>query len=217
MSAARLFATCLLTCSFVAVRPAAAQTATGTPVAEAARQGDLVARLRVGPAYLSATEAFNELADRNYSGAGFAFDAEIGGWVTSNVSLCVELSGALAFDASAADAATLTSGGSAAADLSTAGIGPSITYTFHPGSIYLATNPAFTIMRTSSPDHFFLAKDWGSNHFGVGIGFVVGGEWRVSDRWRLGVAAQARYAALSGNGDVSSMSEYALSFSATHD
>ena len=173
-------------------------------------------RLRVGPAYLETTEGFGEIADRRYSGAGLAFDAEIGGALSPHVTLCAEVTGALAFDASADDSATLASGGSPAADLSTAGIGPSITYRSDPGSIYLATNPALTIMRTSSPDHFFLAKDWGSNHFGVGIGFVVGGEWKVSSGWQLGVAAEARYAALSGNGDLSSMSEYALSFTATH-
>jgi len=216
MSAPRFFATCLLSWSLLAGRPAAAQTATDTPPAHAARQGDLALRLRVGPAYLSTTEAFNELADRNHSGGGFAFDAEIGGWVSSNVTLCAEVSGAVAFDASADDARTVYSGGFAAADLSTVGIGPSITYV-SPWSIYLGVSPAFTIMRTSPTDHFFLAKDWGSNYFGVGMGFVVAREWRVSDRWRLGAAAQARYAALPSNGDVSTMTEYALSVSATHE
>jgi hypothetical protein len=193
------------------VGPALGQTATDAP-----REGDLVLRLRVGPGYLSTTTGFNEGSDRSYSGAGFAFDAEIGGSLTSNVTLCAEVSGALALDASADDSATVVSGGSPATDLSTAGIGPSFTYTFNPRSIYIASNPAFTIVRTSSPDHFFLAKNWGSNQFGVGIGFVVGGEWQISSPWRLGVAAEARYAALSGFGDVSTMSEYALFVSATH-
>ena len=173
-------------------------------------------RLRVGPAYLSTTEAFNEVSDQNHSGGGFAFDAEIGGWVSSNVTLCAELSGAVAFNASADDARTVYTGGLAAADLSTAGIGPSITYVNARG-IYLGVSPAFTIMRTSVTDHFFLANAWGTNYFGVGIGFVAGREWRVSDRWRLGAAVQARYAALPSNGDVSTMSEYAFSLSATHD
>jgi hypothetical protein len=216
MSSTHLFATWLLACSVLAARPVAAQTATGAPPSESAQQGGLALRLRVGPAYLSTTEAFNELRDRNHSGAGFAFDAEIGGWLTSNVTLCAQVSGAVAFDASADDAATVYSGGLAAADLSTAGIGPSITYVRSDG-IYVGASPAFTIMRTSATDHFFLAKDWGSNYFGVGIGFDVGREWRVSDRWRLGAAAQAKYAALPSNGSVSTMSEYALSFSATHD
>jgi hypothetical protein len=69
------------------------------------------------------TTGFGEIAGRSYSGAGFAFDAEIGGSLTSNATLCAEVSGALAFDASADNSATLASGGSPAADLSTAGIG----------------------------------------------------------------------------------------------
>ena len=216
MSPTRLFVTWLLACSVLAARPAAAQTATGAAPAEAARRDELVLRLRVGPAYLSTTEAFNELADRNHSGGGIAFDAEVGGWVSSNVTLCAELSGAIAFDAAADDARTVSSGGLAGADLSTAGIGPSLTYV-NARSIYLGVSPAFTIMRTSATDHFFLAKGWGDNYFGLGIGFVAGREWRVSDRWQLGAAVQARYAALPSNGDVSTMSEYAFSFSATHD
>ena len=177
-------------------------------------------RLRVGLAHLSTTIGFGETGYRNYSGAGFAFNAEMGGSLTSNVSLCAELSGALALDASADDSTTLASGGSPTADLSTAGIGPNITYTFHrfnQGNIYVATNPALTIVRTSAPDHFFLAKDWGSNYFGVGIAFAGGAEWHISKGWQLGVAAEARYAAVSGIGDISTMREYALFVSATYD
>ena len=220
MPTTRLLATCLLAGAALAGRPASAQTPGQAPPGDASRHGGPVLRLRVGPAYLSSTIGFGELSDRTYSGAGFAFGAEIGGPLTPKVTLCLQLSGALARDASASNTGTLVSGGSATADVSTAGIGPSITYTFHNfdrGTIYVATNPGVTILRNSSPDHFFLAKNWGSNYFGVGVGFMVGGQWHVSDGWSLGVAGEARYAALSGNGDVSTMSEYALSFSATYD
>jgi hypothetical protein len=220
MSSMRLSATCLLACSSLVVlapRPASAQTAGDTSAGDPSPQGGPVLRLRAGPTYLSSTIGYNEIADRHYSGAGFAFDVEIGGALTPNVTLCAQLSGAVAFDASAGDAATVAGGGSPGTDLSTAGIGPSFTYAFHPGNIYVGTNPAFTIVRSSDPDHFFLAKNWGSNYFGVGIGFVVGGEWQVSSGWRLGVAGEARYAALSGNGDLSTMSQYTLFFSATYD
>jgi hypothetical protein len=220
MPSSRLLAICLLTFAAFAARPAfaqTAQTANDPPSGDASPRGGPVLRLRVGPAYLSSTIGFGEVPDRSYSGAAFAFDAEIGGPVTSNVTLCLQLSGALALDASADNSGTLSSGGSATADLSTAGIGPSITYVLHPGNVYLATNPALTIVRTSDPGHFFLAKDWGSNYFGVGIAFVVGGEWHVSNGWSLGVAGEARYAAVSGIGDISTMSQYALFFSATYD
>lgn len=220
MSSVHLFATCLLAGAVFVERPASAQTTTDAPPEDASQHGGPVLRLRVGPAYLSSTIGFGETADRNYSGGGFAFNAEIAGSLTSNVTLGAELSGALSLDASADDARTVYSGGSPTAALSTAGIGPSITYTFHrfnQAKMYVATNPAFTIVRTSAPDHFFLAKDWGSNYFGVGIAFVGGAEWHVSNGWQLGVAAEARYAAVSGIGDISTMSEYALFFSATYD
>jgi len=211
LTASGLLAGCLLACAVLAGGTAAAQmpqTANGSPAGDPSPRGGPVLRLRVGPAYLSSTIGFGETADRIYSGAGFAFDAELGGNVASNVALCAEVSGALAPGLSA---------GGATSDLSTAGIGPSITYSFDPGNVYLATNPALTIVRISSPDHFVLARNTGSNYFGVGIGFVVGGQWRVSSGWRLGAAAEARYAALTGVGDISTMSAYALFFSATHD
>jgi hypothetical protein len=219
MASAHLLVIGLLAGAVLAERPALAQTArttTDPPPEGGASRGGPVLRLRVGPSYLSSTIGFNELADRGYASGCLAFAAEIGGSVSPHVTVCAELSGALAFDASATDAATLQSGGSPSADLSTAGLGPSFTYAFDPGNAYLATNPAFTIVRTSDPNHFFLAQDWGSNHFGVGIGFVVGGQWRVSSGWRLGAAAEARYAAVSGNGDLSTMSQYSLFFSATY-
>jgi hypothetical protein len=216
MSATRLLVICLLAGAAFAARPAFAQTAGDPRPAEGAPRGGPVVRLRLGPSYLNATIGFGEAGHENFVGGGFGFDAEIGGPVSPNVTVGAELSGALALDASAGDT-TFVSGGASSADVSTAGIGASFTYTFNPGNIYLATNPAITILRTSSPDHFFLAKNWGSNYFGVGIGFVVGGQWRVSSGWQLGVAGEARYAAVSGVGDISTLSAYALFFSATYD
>ena len=220
MPSTRLLATCVLAGALFAGRPASAQTAGDAPPGDASQRGGPVLRLRVGPAYLGASIGFGEIPDRSYSGGGFAFDVEIGGALSPNVTLGAEVFGALALDASTNGSANAAFGESPTADLSTAGVGPSVTYTFRrfdQGNIYFATNPAFTIVRTSDPDHFFLAKDWGSNHFGVGIAFVVGAEWHVSSGWRLGPVLEARYAAVSGNGDVSTMSEYALLFSATYD
>jgi hypothetical protein len=219
MPSTRLLATCFLAGALLAGRPASAQTAGDAPPGDASRRGGPVLRLRVGPAYLGASIGFGESPARNYSGGGFAFDVEIGGALSPNVTLGAEVFGALALDASTDGSANLATGESPTSDLSTAGVGPSVTYTFHRfehGNIYFAGNPAFTIVRTSDPDHFFLAKDWGSNFFGVGITFVVGAEWHVSSGWRLGPVVEARYAALSGNGDLSTMSEYVLFLSATY-
>jgi hypothetical protein len=216
----RLLATGLLACAVSAGRPAWAQTAGDTPPADASQPDGTVLRLRVGPTYLGASIGFGEIPARSYSGGGFAFDVEIGGALSPSVTLGAEVFGALALDASTDGSANVATGESPTSDLSTAGVGPSVTYTFHRfdrGNIYFAVNPAFTIVRASDPDHFFLAKDWGSNYFGVGIAFVVGAEWHLSSGWRIGPVVEARYAALSGNGDVSTMSEYALFFSASYD
>src|SRR5262249_12657171 len=127
MSSRRLLVIGLLAGAAFVARRASAQTAGDLRSAEGAPRGGPALRLRVGPAYLSSTIGFNEIADRGYSGGGFAFAAEVGGSLSPHVTLGAELSGALAGSASASNAATVTGGGSPSADLSTAGIGPSFT------------------------------------------------------------------------------------------
>jgi len=107
-------------------------------------------RLRVGPAYLGASIGFGEMAARSYSGGGFAFDVEIGGALSPNVTLGAEVFGALALDASTDGSANVATGESPTSDLSTAGVGPSVTYTFHrfgQGNIYFAGNPILSLTR----------------------------------------------------------------------
>jgi len=215
MSFRRCLVTCLLAGAVFAGRQAVAQTASEPPLGDVSRSGPVV-RLRAGPTYLSTTIGYGESADRSYAGPGFTFDAEIGGWRSSHVSICLALSGAVALAASARDPGTISNGG-ASADLSTAAIGPSIGYTFGASEVYLGATPSLSFVRVSSPDHFFLAKYWGSNYGGVGIAFLVSKEWRISEGWQIGLAGEARYAAVSGVGDVSTMSAYSLLFSAAFD
>jgi hypothetical protein len=192
----RLLATCLLAGAVLAGRSASAQT---------------VLRLRLGPAYLSTTlSKVPDLSAQRYSGAGVAFAAELGRPLTSTVTLCAELAGALVPDANAVDSGTLETG-TAAADLATAGIGASFTYT-NPSNFYVAANPALMTLLTD-----YLGRDGSYLDLGVEIGFVVGYEWHVSSGWRLGLAGEARYAAMGGAQDISLMSQYALLFSATRD
>ena len=210
MTSARLLASCLLACAIFGARPARAETAGETPAGEGAQPGGTVLRLRLGPTYLSTRlNRVPDLSAERYAGAGVAFDAEIGRARASTFTVCAELSGALVPGANAADSGTLDSG-TAVADLATAAVGASFTYT-NPANFYVAATPA--LMTIVVDDHGRK-----SSYFdpGLEIGFVAGGEWRVSRRWRLGLAAEARYAAMGGSPDISTMSQYALLFSASH-
>ncbi len=108
----------------------------------------MVLRLRIGPAYLSATLGQQDLPAEQYAGAGFAFDAEIGGSLTSTVTACFEVSGMLAPNAKADNSGT-TLTGAPTVDLEKASLGASFTYT-NPSNIYFAANPALTILRLTN-------------------------------------------------------------------
>jgi hypothetical protein len=203
--------TCLLTCAVFIPWPAWAQAASETPPGDASPHGGTVLRLRLGPTYLSTrVNKVPDLSAERYSGIGVAFDAEVGRPLTSAVTLCAELSGALVPSARADDSGTLDSG-TPIADLATAGAGASLTYTT-PWNFYVAANSAVMTFVTN-----YHGRNWSNFDLGLEIGFVAGGEWRVSSGWRLGLAGEARYAAMGGSPVISTMSQYALLFSATHD
>jgi hypothetical protein len=211
MPSARLLVTCLLTCAAFFPRPARAQAAGESPPGDASQHGGALWRLRLGPTYLSAR--FNkipDLASERYSGAGVAFDAEVGRSPTSPFTIRAALSGALVPHAGADDSGTLETG-TAVADLATAGVGASFTYAT-PADLYVAANPAFMAVLINY--HGQVSTDF---DLGFALGFVAGGEWRVSSGWRLGLAAEARYALMAGSPVFSIMSQYSLLFSATYD
>lgn len=158
--------------------------------------------------------------DRTISGSGLAMSFALGGALSPHLILYGEMLVSQALDPKV-DAA-----GSSQAlgyDLNLSGIGPGVAYYLVPLNMYLSATLAFSkVSQSSTNNGSNSARNVDITEVGVGMSFMVGKEWWVSQDWGLGLAGQLHLASMktkpqdAGTDDRMTATALSLLFSATY-
>lgn len=147
--------------------------------------------------------------ETTFEDASGVFSLMLGGAVSENTILHVELATASMTDPDMSDASF---SGRVNGDMSTSLFGFGLTQYYMPANAYVSVTVGSA--QTTIDD----GESWESDD-GLGVKLMIGKEWWISDNWGLGLAGQVLYANC-GGGDISTSDiktmAYALLFSATY-
>ncbi len=151
-------------------------------------------RLAGGPGYSRSTVKYQG-ADLETTGGGAALSVAIGGSVVEDLAIHAELFGVSAVAPTVSQNGTRIGSGSREDSLSSVGIGAGLTYYFSPTNLYLSA--AFGMGRVALRAN----GDEVHSDTGIGLDFLLGKEWWVSENWGLGLAGQLIFTSVPSSGD----------------
>lgn len=121
-------------------------------------------------------------------GAASTSSIAIGFTLTENLALHAEIFHAVLIEPKSSKGGSATTSDVLAGKYYAGGVGAGVTYYFMPSNFYLSGAIGAVV----------LDADFGIAHFsteaGVGLDFLLGKEWWVSDNWAIGVAGQFIFA-----------------------